>query len=87
MDGACRAAFGLHFNHKGNCSPQIFPPFGRPLIRKLSHSRRGRDWINGNHFAETVGDTCCRFIPVDHNNRLFHLAPLETSYKKPGFFH
>ena len=51
VDGAGRAAFGLHFDHRGNCSPKILPAFGRPLIRELAHAGRRRDGINGDHFT------------------------------------
>ena len=28
VHGSCRAAFGLHFDHEGDCAPEIFLAFG-----------------------------------------------------------
>ena len=78
VDGASGTGFGLHFDHAGDRSPNVFPTVGRPRIRVLAHIRRRRDRINGDYLICTVGNRSGGFVAIHRNHSPFRhgITPL-----------
>ena len=55
VDRARGAAFGLHFDHRGDGAPQVGLALGGPFVGQFAHSGRGRNRIDGDDFVQSIG--------------------------------
>ena len=65
VNGACGAAFTLHFHDGGNGPPQVLPVDGRPAFGGFTHRRRRGNGVNGNDFRKTIGYRGYGFVSVN----------------------
>jgi hypothetical protein len=65
VHGAGRAGLGLHLDDLGHLAPDVAPALVRPLVGEFAHGGRGRDGIDGDDFADAMGDRRRRFVAVD----------------------
>ena len=64
VDGAGSAAFGLHFRHRRDGSPDVLLALGGPFIRELAHRARWGNRVNGNNFGYSMGNGGYRLVGI-----------------------
>ncbi|KAF5044330.1 hypothetical protein DSECCO2_492900 [anaerobic digester metagenome] len=70
VDSAGRTGFGLHLTDQNLLIENIQPALSRPLVRDLTHGRRGGDRVNGGRVAHRIRDMGDGGVPI-HGFHIF----------------
>jgi hypothetical protein len=65
VNRAGRAAFRLHLDHRRDRSPEVLGARRGPGIGPFAHRRRRGDGVDGDDFAQLVGDAGDGFVAVE----------------------
>ena len=68
------AALALHFLHEDSFAEHVFAALRRPVVDVFCHRRRGRDGVNGGHFAEHISDVGSSLVAITSNEFLCHTS-------------
>src|SRR5665647_2904038 len=73
------SGLGLHLDDVGHHAPQVRLPCRGPAVRRLAHGRGRCDRVDGEHFAERVGDARGRLVAVDAGPLLVQESPSRSA--------